>query len=147
MPFNVISMNMLRNLIAWWCVFSYLLMLPIGATGSLLCIGEDGHVAIEYSLNGDCSGSFSHEQQSNNGISGTHCGACIDLPLSEPAQISNSKNSSSSDHEYSKTVKLIVHNLWALVIQSQEASSPPRYYALLLPSNDLLSLQTTVLLI
>lgn len=122
-------------------------MLPIGATGSLLCIGEDGHFAIEYSLGGGCSDSFSHEQQSNHGISGTHCGECIDLPLSEPTQISNSKNSSYSDLEYGKTVKLIVHNLWALAIQSQEASSPPHHYALLLPPHDLLILQTTVLLI
>ena len=138
---------MLRNLIAWWCVFSYLLVLPIGAVGSLLCIGEDGHVAIEYSLDGDCSDSFSHQQQSEDGISDTHCGACIDLPLSESTQISNSKNRFYSDFEYSKTVKLIAHNLWELIIQSQKASSPPSHYAFLLPSNDLLSLQTIVLLI
>lgn len=135
---------MSRNLLTWWCIFSYVLVLPISATGWLLCIGEDGHIAIEYNSKSGCAEPLSDEHHSSHDFSGTHCGACTDLLLSQSNQISNSR--SNSDLE-SKAILFIAKKPQIPIINSKKAISPPLPYAFLVPPSDLLSLRTTILLI
>ena len=100
---------MIRNYIVWLTCIFYVLAAPMFASASVLCIGEDGHTAIERSFNGNC---FSqHVEHSLSKISpetliklptGTrsqdlsirvsiehlfeedsHCGPCTDIGLNQ----------------------------------------------------------------
>ena len=62
-------------------VFSYLLFAPFNAAGSVLCIGDDGHVAIERAEVGSCCNEISshdHEEK---------CGSCQDIALEEKTSV------------------------------------------------------------
>ena len=74
-----------------WAVFvAYSSLLIGGAHGAVLCLGENGHIAIEAAQNGDCNGFLSElyltDPPSNKPVfSGTatqHCGPCVDFDLS-----------------------------------------------------------------
>lgn len=80
---------MIRRYITWITCLSYLFVTPLGA--SVICIGEDGHVAVERALAGGCSegisvaakdlpaltGHADHDHQ----IDESHCGPCTDFGL------------------------------------------------------------------
>ena len=54
-----------------------LLLYGVPGTGNfILCLGEDGHVAIEEKTDA-CCGDSSHEHDHDHG-----CGDCMDLPIS-----------------------------------------------------------------
>ena len=86
-----------------WAVFAaYFSLLAGGAHGTVLCLGENGHIAIEAAQNGDCNRFLPGFYLSNppsrkpvfSGGTNQHCGPCLDLALStmysyrmsEPAQ-------------------------------------------------------------
>jgi len=78
----------------WLTLLAYL-MIGFGITNSfVLCIGEDGHVAVEMISNDCCKGPLSisnqtsHQSETERQLAATnpssdddHCGSCIDLPL------------------------------------------------------------------
>lgn len=75
------------NLTAWLLI---LLILPIGIVGgptTLLCIGGDGHVAIESGSNGSCKGESDtdHKERGDCDHDCDHttpdCGDCVDFTL------------------------------------------------------------------
>jgi len=59
------------------------------AANKVLCFGVDGHVAIEYAENMDCTSFQLEKTQSSridlavqsNALSNSHCGSCVDIPL------------------------------------------------------------------
>ena len=74
-----------------WAVFvAYFSLLAGGAHGTVLCLGENGHIAIEAAQNGDCngflSGSYLTDPPSHkpvfSGPADQHCGPCVDFVLS-----------------------------------------------------------------
>ena len=74
-----------------WVVFvAYLSLLAGGAHGAVLCLGENGHIAIEAAQNGSCSWilpgfSLTDPPSHKPVISGPakqHCGPCVDFDLS-----------------------------------------------------------------
>ena len=69
----------------------YLIIIPMQLSDYVLCIGADGHVALEVSNNGRCcinTHAFDSEHAEAT-IAGTateedHCGSCIDLAIFVP---------------------------------------------------------------
>jgi len=77
---------------AWFSLFVYTWMFFLGATGSVLCISADGHIAVE-SIDKDCcpdsyesaKTTDSHSESSESHESHEKdCGNCFDAPLSTP---------------------------------------------------------------
>ena len=68
----------------------YLTIIPMQLSNYVLCIGADGHVALEASVNGHCTGLFAFDaEHAEVTIAGTttkedHCGSCIDLAIFVP---------------------------------------------------------------
>jgi hypothetical protein len=66
-------------------LLSVFLLLPGQALGTVLCIGVDGHIAVEAAQNGRCGflGSLvpSDEHLTKIPASTDHCGSCVDVPL------------------------------------------------------------------
>ena len=74
-----------------WAVFvAYSSLLMGGAHGAVLCLGENGHIAIEAAQNGDCNGFLSEFYLTDplshksvfSGPANQHCGPCVDFDLS-----------------------------------------------------------------
>jgi hypothetical protein len=74
-----------------WAVFvAYSSLLIGGAHGAVLCLGENGHIAIEAAQNGDCNGFLpefyltdpSSHKPVFSGTANQHCGPCVDFDLS-----------------------------------------------------------------
>ncbi len=69
-----------------WVLF-YLLIIPTQLSNYVLCIGEDGHIVFEISINGQCADTHAfnleHAEVSHPEITmeGDHCGPCIDLRI------------------------------------------------------------------
>jgi len=94
--FSKIHTNFLRYPKATtWLTLSVYLLVGFGVTNSfILCIGEDGHVAVETAINDCCnqhpviSTQPANQSHTENVISSAdhpsddnHCGSCIDVPL------------------------------------------------------------------
>ncbi len=68
----------------------YLIIIPMQLSNYVLCIGTDGHVALEVSSNGRCTDAHpSDPAHAELTITGTateedHCGSCIDLAIFVP---------------------------------------------------------------
>jgi hypothetical protein len=68
----------------------YLIIIPMQLSDYVLCIGADGHVALEVSDNGRCTHTRAFDAEHTEGmIAGTttaedHCGSCIDLAIFVP---------------------------------------------------------------
>lgn len=58
-----------------------------GAKGVVFCIGQNGHRAIEFALNGRCdSPAGEHRPGATSGLNtipSDHCGPCIDIPIGQ----------------------------------------------------------------
>src|SRR5262249_4040745 len=66
-------------------MLSVFLLLPGQAIGTVLCIGADGHIALEVAKNGRCgdlSSLQSREHITPIPQNIDHCGACLDVSLS-----------------------------------------------------------------
>ncbi len=83
-------MKRLSTSITWAVFVAYFFLLIGGAQGAVLCLGENGHIAIETAQNGDCNGFLpefyltdppSHKPVFS-GPANQHCGPCVDFDLS-----------------------------------------------------------------
>lgn len=83
-------MKRLSISITWVVFVAYFSLLIGGAHGAVLCLGENGHIAIEAAQNGDCNGFLSGSYLTNplshkpvfSGPANQHCGPCVDFDLS-----------------------------------------------------------------
>ncbi len=68
----------------------YLTIIPTQLSNYVLCIGADGHVALEVSTNGHCTDTHAidpeHTEPTITGAASEedHCGSCIDLTIFLP---------------------------------------------------------------
>ena len=68
----------------------YLIIIPMQLSNYVLCIGADGHVALEVSTNGRCTDTHAFDSEhAEVTTAGTtteedHCGSCIDLAIFVP---------------------------------------------------------------
>ena len=68
----------------------YLTILPMQLSDYVLCIGTDGHVALEISTNGRCTDAHAFDSChaapmiTGAAMEDNHCGACIDLTIFVP---------------------------------------------------------------
>jgi len=83
-------MKRLSISITWVVFVAYFSLLIGGAHEAVLCLGENGHIAIEAAQNGSCNRSLpgfyltdppSHKPVTSD-PAGQHCGPCIDFDLS-----------------------------------------------------------------
>ena len=72
-----------------WLLF-YLSIIPMHLSNHVLCIGTDGHIALEISTDGHCTDAHVvNSETMEPSITGTvhnedHCGSCIDLAIFVP---------------------------------------------------------------
>jgi hypothetical protein len=57
---------------------AYFVLASAGAQGAVLCVGEDGHLAIEFGCSGE---SCPAPETPGMGTSTENCGSCVDTPL------------------------------------------------------------------
>lgn len=62
------------------------LLTPMSAAGLVLCIGEDGHIALEFARNSRCTTPLAPASPLSPQITPwtsppDHCGPCVDVPL------------------------------------------------------------------
>lgn len=68
----------------------YLTIIPMQLSNYVLCIGADGHIALEASTNGRCTDTHAfdpaHTKLTITGAASEedHCGSCIDLTIFVP---------------------------------------------------------------
>ena len=129
-------------------VLSVFLLLPGQALGTVLCIGADGHIALEIAKNGRCgdpSSVPSREHITPMPQNTDHCGVCVDVSLS--ASHSDDQQIFSAPSASLK-LETPVLALVPLVI-SIYTESPPLYFILPPASraNTLIALCTVVLLL
>lgn len=77
-----------------WCLLlamsSSTLANAASMLGQVLCIGDDGHVAVELVRGSDCDHSAnSHPAPEPAYLQQSHCGGCTDLSLSSADAVSN----------------------------------------------------------
>ncbi len=75
-------------------LLAFLLILQVYIPGAALCLEADGNAAIEYYSGGNCADAIavtvSDELSYSRENSGDeHCGACIDVPVTERASYNN----------------------------------------------------------
>ena len=83
-------MKRLSISITWLVFVAYFSLLVGGAHGTVLCLGENGHIAIEAAQNGDCKGFLSGLYLTDppshkpvfSGPANQHCAPCVDFDLS-----------------------------------------------------------------
>lgn len=117
----------------------------------VLCIGADGHIALEVATDGRCTDTHAFDSEHvEPTITGTtpeedHCGSCIDLAIFVPlnTQLYLVPTNDVSTHSIVSSFALVAHQKHTStipsIINSQETSS--------LINPTLVSLRTTTLLI
>lgn len=76
----------MRNIISPILCVLYLTIFVGTGSSSVLCVGENGHVAIESGIQGSCADT-SHESNDTSDCELSvsephcHCGPCVDIPL------------------------------------------------------------------
>ena len=129
----------------------YLIIIPTQLSNYVLCIGADGHVALEVSANGNCTDTHAFDSEHAEVIiAGTpteedHCGSCIDLAIFVPlnTQLYLIPANDGSIHPTVPTFALLTHQ------KSTSTILPPMHLQDLSPfiNPTLISLRTTTLLI
>ena len=136
------------------CLFVYSAIIPVQISDYVLCIGEDGHIRIEYAANADhgcCQDHTEHEhdhtEHEHDHTEEDHCGNCLDIPIfacinTETTIITEAKNPITPDHNVS-IVSSILHK------ESFILFPPTKSLTLFAPLIDptLKSLRTVTLLI
>lgn len=81
MKFSLTKTKCTATLLIWMLV--YLLVIPTQLFNYVLCIGADGHVTFEISVNGQCTDThaFHSEHITEIMMEVDHCGACLDLAI------------------------------------------------------------------
>ena len=129
----------------------YLTLIPMQLSNHVLCIGADGHVALEVSVNGHCTDPHAfdaeHAEVAITGITAAedHCGPCIDLAIFVPLndQLYLVPANDGSIHPTVSSFALVMHQ------KSTSAILPLTHPQHLSPfiNPTLISLRTTTLLI
>jgi hypothetical protein len=125
------------------------LLLPGQVTGTVLCIGEDGHIALEIAKNGRCDTlsmpASSHEQITKTLPGTDHCGPCVDVSLS--AGPLNDQQLLSAPHSLPKGEAPVLAMI-ASIIPVSTASRHIDFAVQPLPlANPLVALRTVILLL
>lgn len=133
-------------------IFAFYLVLVAGSgNASVLCFGNDGHVAIELDRGGACadSGHESSDSQDCELLASEphcHCGPCVDIPLSFELV--------ESRHVTIESLSLQTETLLPIPVEANSPSILEQATVVTLPipppisiSPTLLSLRTIVLLI
>jgi len=129
-------------------VLSVFLLLPGQALGTVLCIGADGHIALEIAKNGRCgnlSSVPSREHITPMPQNTDHCGVCVDVSLS--ASHSDDQQIFSAP---STSPKLEAPVLAVVPLVISTYTEPPPLRFVLPPSpraHTLIALRTVVLLL
>ena len=129
-----------------------ILLLQISLPGVVLCIGSDGHAALESYSEGLCNEITSKpESQHNSNLSfqtlnssnNQHCGSCVDIPISD----NNTKNKVISSNDLMPEIDMHALAVYQLTPQVPLEISSHHSLVYELPSNIsfLDSLHTTVL--
>lgn len=136
-------------IITLFCLFVYSAVIPMQLSNYVLCIGEDGHVEVEFAINGSCTDIPSHDEDHDGVHSESdddHCGDCVDLPIfaslnSELYIISNNEVPQLHDHPSSYTLPAY-HSSNTLNLSNNHASDIPPFI-----NPTLITLRTVLLLI
>lgn len=129
-----------------------ILLLQISLPGVALCIGYDGHTALENFSEGLCSeGKLSSESQNIidyylqalNSPNSQHCGICIDIPISDK----NSENKVISSNDLLANIDVLQFALYKLADRASIETLNNHFILRESPSNFLFiaSLHTTVI--
>ena len=79
-----------RTAIPWVWLLIYLPISPMQLSDYVLCIGTDGHVALEISTDGRCTDAHAFDSChaapmiAGAAMENDHCGSCIDLTIFVP---------------------------------------------------------------
>ncbi len=130
-------------------LFVYSAVIPMQLSNYVLCIGEDGHVELEFSINGCCADIPTHHEDHTEGHSESddnHCGDCVDLPIfaslnSKLYIISNNEVPQLYDTQLSSTLT-IYHSSNNSIPSNNHASVVPPFI-----NPTLITLPTVLLLI
>lgn len=129
----------------------YLTIIPMQLSNYVLCIGADGHIALEVSVNGHCTAPHAFDSEhAEVTIAGTitekdHCGSCIDLAIFVPlnAQLYLVPPNDGSIQPTVPSFALVTHPKSTFAILPL---THPRHLSLFI-NPTLISLRTTTLLI
>lgn len=75
-------MRKFRRLLSLICFLPFVAGLPANAWGAVICHGNDGHVALELSVNGKCSEQSTKDSHESHGVETCECGSCDDYSIS-----------------------------------------------------------------
>ncbi|BCA80864.1 hypothetical protein [Desulfuromonas sp. AOP6] len=92
-----------RYLLALVCLLVFLLTGQASVQGYVLCIGADGHTALEFAGNKACNpkksplpvGHDHHEEEASHFDGDSHCGPCLDIPAT--LELTSSRQQQSDD--------------------------------------------------
>lgn len=85
MKFSLTKTKCTATLLIW--ILIYLSIIPTQLSNYVLCIGADGHIAFEASINGRCTDTHALDSepeevtQTEIMLETDHCGSCIDLAI------------------------------------------------------------------
>jgi len=133
-------------------VIPLILLLQISLPGVAICLGSDGHAALESYSEGLCNEMTSKSEsqhnstlslQSANSLNSRHCGSCIDIPISDD----NTENKVMPSNDLMSEID--IHSLAVYQLTSQisiETTSQSLIVQELITGKNFLdTLQTTIL--
>lgn len=128
----------------------YSAVVPMQLSSFVLCIGQDGHIELEFAINGECTDIPTHDEEddhcgNHSRFDGDHCGDCIDLPIfasanSELYIISDNKNPQRDDTQFSQSTVIHQSSFYSILSVLTNFDNPP------LDDTTLSLLRTVVLL-
>lgn len=74
-------MKKLRPLISYVCLTAFLFASPLGAWGTVVCQGDDGHSELELSVNNHCVEVGNSDHSDSSSLESCGCGPCEDYSL------------------------------------------------------------------
>jgi hypothetical protein len=91
-------MSKFSQILSWCSILTYLLLFPLQVSGAVLCVGEDGHIAVEHTSSASSCCPRENTYQSFHAnhelfpqVFSEECGACFDHPLTTQSAFGNSK--------------------------------------------------------
>lgn len=117
---------------------AYLGLASVGAQGAVLCVGEDGHLAIEFGCSGDsCSTSDTPDLALSTS---SQCGSCVDTPLlndlARSTPHSDRSTSASAPLDREETAPFAIQPTASMLLPHD--ATPPPTLSLILRTNALL---------
>lgn len=143
-------------------VFAWCLLLTLGTgalanaaemLGHVLCIGDDGHVAVERIVGNDCDTAHAHApppaapaQSGAPLVQATHCGGCTDIELSGTSAISNPQVAKAFDRTADDEPPFMPAPVVRIAAHATACQLPP-LPAVDLPNITLIERRTVVLIV